>query len=584
VLASALLLCSRAASAQPALRVLRTLGDATEATCVEVDGNDAYIGTLGGGVFRVRFGQARQEQERFDSARGLAGNRVRDCAFSGDALYVATDAGLSRLERNAARALSLERGRFLRVAAAREHVIAARADGTLLRFERGVAQPPLATGTVASALAIASDGRFALGGIDGAIYVGRGAHLQRVARDGGDRSPIEWLSFERHGLRATTATAELKISMALGVTTSPPQDARGENGSSREKDEAQLAGLLVHDRARFGDGELIATDSGVWMRARKGAPLTRLALEGLACGDRISALAVWNGSMWIGSFDHGLCRLDASGAVTHFAGPSQLPSDMIDALASDADALYVATAAGLVVIDRSGTLTPFTETQCLGKLLGRCPWHAAVNGVAVDPKSGATWVADIGALHRIDPQSHDWRHLGGDALGSHAVTRVAARGGEVAVGTSDRGLLLLRDKGPVRALGDSERLADDWITDLAYDARGRLWIGTCTHGLSVRDEHGRFRSVSARDGLIDDYVLSVQELDGRIWVGTLSGVSVLDGDKVISLSTADGLAGNEVHDAVLYQGAVWLATDGGLSVISVAPASDGAPVSARATR
>jgi ligand-binding sensor domain-containing protein len=219
----------------------------------------------------------------------------------------------------------------------------------------------------------------------------------------------------------------------------------------------------------------------------------------------------------------------------------------------------------------AGAFSQHTHVQCIDRLDARCPWHAAVNGVAIEPLTGAAWIGDIGALHRIDPATGDWQHPGTRAvLGSQALTRVAAKAGEVAIGTSDRGLLLRSENGKrTRAIDDQAGLADNWITDLAYDRDGRLWIATCTRGLSVRDPNGRFRQLGVRDGLADDYALSVQELDGRIWVGTLRGVSVIDGEHVTSLSTADGLSGDEVHDAVLFDGAVWLATDGGLSVIEV---------------
>ena len=97
--------------------------------------------------------------------------------------------------------------------------------------------------------------------------------------------------------------------------------------------------------------------------------------------------------------------------------------------------------------------------------------------------------------------------------------------------------------------------------------------------MSVRDARGKWRTLTTRDGLADDYALSVQEIDGRIWIGTLRGLTVIDGEQVINLGVEAGLSGNEVHDAVAHRGAVWVATDGGLSVIDVVtPKPAGAPL------
>src|SRR5262245_18574766 len=88
-------LAAGGAQAQGRLRVAQTLGDATEATCVATDGDELWVGTLGAGMFRVRGGGT---PERFDSTRGLFGNRVRDCALTGKVLWVATEAGISRFD------------------------------------------------------------------------------------------------------------------------------------------------------------------------------------------------------------------------------------------------------------------------------------------------------------------------------------------------------------------------------------------------------------------------------------------------------------------------------------------------------
>jgi ligand-binding sensor domain-containing protein len=531
------------AFAQARLRVTRTLGDASEVTCSVRSGDASWLGTLGAGVFRTGGSGTGSNRTRFDSTAGLAGNRVRDCALADGAFWVATDAGLSRFDPKQQRFAIVARGRFLALAGSAQVLLAARADGVLLRFERGARHAPLVTRTVASALAISADGtRFALGGIDGRLHVGSGAQLRELelpARAGSRPAPIERLAFERERLQVSTATGHWLIDAAGRVIT--------------------VAGRGEH--------------------AAPALPAASVEHGGLAqCGDRISALQVVGGALWIGSFDRGLCRLDAQQRVTRFAGPKYLPSDMVNALASDGRSLYVATDAGLAIVDPAGDFSQHTHAQCIGQLDARCPWHAAVNGVAVEPGSGAVWVGDIGALHRIDPVTGDWRHPGTRAvLGTQALTRVAARDGEVAIGTSDRGLLLRSASGKrTRAIDDQAGLADNWITDLAYDRGGRLWVATCTRGVSVREPDGRLRHLDTGDGLADDYVLSVQELAGRIWIGTLRGVSVIEGEHVTSLSTADGLSGDEVHDAVLYDGAVWLATDGGLSVVEVR-----APVQAR---
>src|SRR5262249_36169970 len=146
-----LVLAAGGAAAEPLdLRVLRTLGDASETTCLAVEGDALWVGTLGAGVFRLR-GEAA---ERFDSARGLRGSRVRDCALVAGGLWAATDAGLARFDAAGKRFVRERSGGFVKLAVARAALLTARADGGLLVLQPG--QPPraIASGIVASALAI----------------------------------------------------------------------------------------------------------------------------------------------------------------------------------------------------------------------------------------------------------------------------------------------------------------------------------------------------------------------------------------------------------------------------------------------
>src|SRR6185436_8597578 len=101
-------------------------------------------------------------------------------------------------------------------------------------------------------------------------------------------------------------------------------------------------------------------------------------------------------------------------------------------------------------------------------------------------------------------------------LGSEQLTRLAVHDGELALGTSDAGVLLGRSD--AKRIGSFTRfdhqagLADDWVMDLTFNARGALWVATCTRGLSVRERSGTLHTLTEDDGLADDYVLSVNEL------------------------------------------------------------------------
>ena len=101
---------------------------------------------------------------------------------------------------------------------------------------------------------------------------------------------------------------------------------------------------------------------------------------------------------------------------------------------------------------------------------------------------------------------------------------------------------------------------------------GRLWIGH-DDGLVRLGPAGPVE-IGTADGLPGNAVRALmRDRDGRVWVGTTSGVAVLEGDRVVSvLREQDGLVANVVN-VIAEDGAgrVWLgsydAADGGITVL-----------------
>ncbi len=116
---------------------------------------------------------------------------------------------------------------------------------------------------------------------------------------------------------------------------------------------------------------------------------------------------------------------------------------------------------------------------------------------------------------------------------------------------------------------NTPELANSHVTSLLEDHAGTLWIGTAGGGLT-RYENGRFRLVTAQDGLGDDYVTALAEdPTGAVWVGTLGhGVSRWKEGHWTNFDTAAGLSASHVQAlAVDPAGDLWLGLDGSLGRI-----------------
>ena len=538
----------------PVPRVLGTTGGAREAVCLAVDRDDLWVGTRGG-VLLHRSGPP----ERFDASRGLPGNRVTDCRFHLGRLWVATEAGLAVLSTEGTRFETILAGRFLRLASSGEQLLVARDDGRVFHLlpTPGAAAlsavdlleaPPLSlvgTGT----------GAYAAGMADGRLRLGDGTTLDL-------HTPVTQLARTPEGLRVLTPGRAFRIRDGQAHHAPAWDDAAAllEDGTPISWDGM----ALVQGAGRWGDQLVLATDEGVLTRPAAGGPWTPLADDGLPCGPRLSALAMFRGELWVGGFDSGVCRLH-EGRWIQYRGRAHLPSDMVNHMAATESRLTIATLAGVAVVDRHGVFQQATHQDCVEDIRRPCPWHGSVTGVAVDPATGRTWLSDTGAVHRIGHRrwTHYYRRAG---ISSSRITRIAARDGKVAVGTVDQGILLKDGPGSFQGINDRMGLTDNWIMDLAWDGSGALWVATCTRGLGRWDGAG-WTTWTTREGLTDDYTLSVGEIDGRIWVGTLRGLTILSPTGAVRLTTRDGLSGDEVHAVLAFEDKVVLATDGGLTTL-----------------
>ena len=139
------------------------------------------------------------------------------------------------------------------------------------------------------------------------------------------------------------------------------------------------------------------------------------------------------------------------------------------------------------------------------------------------------------------------------------------REGSLWAGTKD-GLDQFTD-GKVTPYSTNEGLLSNETGPVLEDNAG-IFVGWVTlgRGLNVFDGH-HFRAITRKDGLLGDYILSLQiDRSGDLWVGSTAGVNRLHDGRVIgSFTTANGLSSAEVRAlSVDTQGDLWAGTGRGL--------------------
>ena len=295
------------------------------------------------------------------------------------------------------------------------------------------------------------------------------------------------------------------------------------------------------------------------------------------------------GRLWIGT-PQGLAVRDGN-RIKAIPLAADEAAGVVDVRALTRDVrgrLLVATHRGVMVVvaDRLRTLHPIDD--------GALSLHA--------DDDGTLWAGGRGRVHAFDGTGERVLKLpAGASLAT--VTSLARHDGRLWAGC-DAGLFVLdgqhwqRDRNVVAVSGGVQTLHEDrdgilWVStrDTVYrlqngrlleriaadgplaeirafyeDRESNLWLGSNNEGVS-RAWNGWTRRYSRAEGLQQPLLWSVaQAPDGRVWVGSDDGVSVLEGGRFRSLIAGRDLPHPAAYSLLPENGQTWIGTRDGAAV------------------
>jgi len=244
-----------------------------------------------------------------------------------------------------------------------------------------------------------------------------------------------------------------------------------------------------------------------------------------------------------------------------------LPSNEVQALALDGDALWVGTSKGLVKLDLSGgapTVSP--DTPSIGPL--------NVKAIAVGERE--IWIGTLNSgVLRIDKETGRIRsYTQLEGLPSRHITDVEILGDEVWVASFGGVAYLDREADAWVKFTTEEGLPGNDAVDISLTPTA-VWVATSMNGLAVFDRETKtWRSLRREDGLPSDSIRSVVATENAVWLGwyrrNSNGYTKYDllQDKLFSttLMEEDEIAPVEDILIALSDGEFWVATDAGAFV------------------
>jgi len=299
------------------------------------------------------------------------------------------------------------------------------------------------------------------------------------------------------------------------------------------------------------------------------------------------------GNLWVGTENFGLFKLE-KGRIKNINENNGLPDNNVYCILEDHfGQIWIGTGNGLVKFFEDKWRI-FKKKDGLEDNFIRCLFQ---------DKSGILWIGtNSGGLNYFKDGGFLSISLK-DGLSHNSIASICEdKEGNLWIGTNGGGLNQLK-KGKVRMLTQKEGLKNElvwtilkgkdeeiWIGtsgrlfcykngkifnypnlnnktiwSLFYGKNETLWVGTSGDGL-IKIKNKNITIYNTKDGLANNVISAIQEdEEGRLFIGTRGGLSILESEKFYNYSIKDGLASDVIY-ALLYDKnkILWVGTREGL--------------------
>ncbi len=258
------------------------------------------------------------------------------------------------------------------------------------------------------------------------------------------------------------------------------------------------------------------------------------------------------GTLWIGTYGGGLCRMDWDESHTPIfvryqndpRDPASLPHNtvhtILTARQNEAGTLWIGTfGGGLCRVNRddrvSGKFAVYKHDVKDPATLS----HDRVSALAED-RAGNLWIGTWTGLNKVSPQSRKFAHIQHDPTNPNSLSQKFVnaiwedRAGDLWVGT-ENGVDRFAAKTPSvehfrHEPKNQNSLSHYYIKALSEDSAGAIWIGAFGGGISRRFPDGRFkhyRHHPAQAASLNSNFVTAFHNDsaGNMWIGTNKGLA-----------------------------------------------------------
>ncbi len=315
-----------------------------------------------------------------------------------------------------------------------------------------------------------------------------------------------------------------------------------------------------------GNHVLMDREKNIWLCSSRG--ISKIMSRRLACfntdhgllGDEVSAIIQRASGTMVLGHRKGLTFFDPEPRSLSF-GHGPLVYSRVTDLAEDSEGrLWIAANyQGLGLLKDDDSIQWFGKEEGLG---------FPVYSVLPHPEHGLFAGTSFGLFRQVESRFEKIQLPGIDKAKNVAIRRlVPLSTGGFAIATRFFGIFFWLD-GIITAVPGDELLDSNNTYAVFEHPDGRFWVGTISGLFLVED--GKLVRTTAPDPEIRRPVYGItQDEMNRFWFGTDDGATIWDGNTLTRISAQEGLLGSETNrDALMCdkKGHVWIGTDSGVSV------------------
>lgn len=268
------------------------------------------------------------------------------------------------------------------------------------------------------------------------------------------------------------------------------------------------------------------------------------------------------GRIWIPTYGNGVSVFDPTNNTVRNI-PALAGKACVEMMQDSDGLIWLTTFQGMFILD--------LKANRLKKIQ---PEHGLLNNAAIgvlQTKAGKIWIASVNGLTIIDRKEGTVKYLG---TAQGILTREAENSLAGLMEDSSGKIWVGSNKGMVYAFDLKHNLLEKFpvnpgqqIFNMVEDNKGQVWVGSA-NGLTAvfNQELGRPGNFTEAEGLGSVSVWSTLEADdGKIWMGTNSGINVFDPatESIQYITKKDGLAfGRASYLLEDSKGRMWIGSNG----------------------